>query len=119
MDVLAVFDEKNYDDTTKVYEKYNVRGVIFRDGKIAMQCSTDGEYKMPGGGMEKGESFLETDPPADSPRPGDAKYCPAFCPTTDRGCASGAARRILFATCRAAYRGAQTESDAEIVRRQL
>ena len=60
MEVLAVFDEKNYDDTTKVYEKYNVRGVIFRDGKIAMQCSTDGEYKMPGGGMEKGESFLET-----------------------------------------------------------
>lgn len=57
MEVLAVFDEKNYDDTTKVYEKYNVRGVIFRDGKIAMQCSTDGEYKMPGGGMEKGESF--------------------------------------------------------------
>ena len=40
MEVLAVFDEKNYDDTTKVYEKYNVRGVIFRDGKIAMQCST-------------------------------------------------------------------------------
>ncbi len=50
---------------------------------------------------------------------GDAKYCPAFCPTTDRGCASGAARRILFATCRATYRGAQTESDAEILRRQL
>ena len=24
MEVLAVFDEKNYDDTTKVYEKYNV-----------------------------------------------------------------------------------------------
>ena len=22
MEVLAVFDEKNYDDTTKVYEKY-------------------------------------------------------------------------------------------------
>lgn len=60
MEVLAVFDEKNYDDTTKVFEKYNVRGVIFRDGKIAMQCSTDGEYKMPGGGMEKGENFLET-----------------------------------------------------------
>lgn len=34
-----------------------------------------------------------------------------------------AARPVLrgesFATCRAAYRGAQTESDAEIVRRQL
>lgn len=27
---------------------------------------------------------------------GDAKYCPAFCPTTDRGRAPGAARRILL-----------------------
>ena len=53
MEVLAVFDENNYDDTTKVYEKYNVRGVIFRDGKIAMQCSTDGERSMdhPGYGV--------------------------------------------------------------------
>lgn len=33
MEVLAVFDEKNYDDTTKVYEKYNVRGVIFQGWK--------------------------------------------------------------------------------------
>lgn len=58
MEVLAVFDEKNYDDTTKVYEKYNVRGVIFRDGKIAMQCSTDGEYKMPRRRDGKGREFF-------------------------------------------------------------
>lgn len=57
MEVLAVFDEKNYDDTTKVYEKYNVRGVIFRDGKIAMQCSTDGEYKIPAAGWKRARVF--------------------------------------------------------------
>lgn len=37
MEVLAVFDEKNYDDTTKVYEKYNVRGVI--SGMERLPCS--------------------------------------------------------------------------------
>ncbi len=43
MEVLAVFDEKNYDDTTKVYEKYNVRGVIFRDGKIFLRTAYDAD----------------------------------------------------------------------------
>ena len=42
MEVLAVFDEKNYDDTTKVYEKYNVRGVIFRDGKLSFERGSCG-----------------------------------------------------------------------------
>ena len=32
MEVLAVFDEKFYDDSTKVYEKFYVRGVFFRYG---------------------------------------------------------------------------------------
>ena len=30
-----------------------------RDGKIAMQCSKEGEYKIPGGGMEKGETYVQ------------------------------------------------------------
>ena len=37
MKVLAVFDEKNYTDEMPEYERYCVRGVIIRDGKIAMQ----------------------------------------------------------------------------------
>lgn len=60
MKLLAVFDEKNYSDTTKIFEKYSVRGIIMRDGKIAMQCSSNGEYKIPGGGMEKGENYTQT-----------------------------------------------------------
>ena len=49
MEVLAVFDEKNYDDTTKVYEKYNVRGVIFHPGKIAIRTTLHGNLS----GMER------------------------------------------------------------------
>ena len=59
MQILAVFDEKNYDNTETVLEKYTIRGIVVRDGKIAMQCSRDGEFKIPGGGMEPGESYLQ------------------------------------------------------------
>ena len=59
MKILACFDEKNYADTTKVLEKYNIRGIVMVDGKIAMQQSSAGEYKIPGGGVEKGESYEE------------------------------------------------------------
>ena len=59
MKILACFDEQNYADTTKVLEKYNIRGIVIIDGKIAMQQSSVGEYKIPGGGVEKGESYEE------------------------------------------------------------
>lgn len=59
MEVLAVFDSKDYQDTVDVYEKYSVRGIICRNGKIAMQYSKDGEYKIPGGGLESGENFTQ------------------------------------------------------------
>lgn len=59
MKILACFDEKNYADTTKVFEKYNIRGIVLLDGKLAMQRSKDGEYKIPGGGIEAEESHVE------------------------------------------------------------
>lgn len=59
MQILAVFDEKNYDNTETLLEKYTIRGIVVRDGKIAMQCSRDGEFKIPGGGMEPGETYLQ------------------------------------------------------------
>lgn len=58
MRTLACFDEKNYENTTKIFEKYNIRGIVLIDGKMAMQCSKDGEYKIPGGGMEANESYF-------------------------------------------------------------
>lgn len=60
MKVLAVYDEKNYEDTTEVFEKESIRGIIMRDGKLAMQCSKYGEYKIPGGCREDGETYLQT-----------------------------------------------------------
>lgn len=39
MEILKKFDAQNYKDTTSVFEKYTIRGIIVRDGKIAMQCS--------------------------------------------------------------------------------
>lgn len=59
MKILACFDEKNYADTTKVLEKYNIRGIVMIDGKVSMQQSSAGEYKIPGGGVEQGESYEE------------------------------------------------------------
>ena len=59
MKILACFDENNYSTTTKVYEKYNIRGIVCVDGKFVMQRSKDGEYKIPGGGVEAEENHAE------------------------------------------------------------
>lgn len=59
MKLLKVFDADNYSGLTDIYEKYTVRGIVFRDGKIAMQCSKEGEFKIPGGGVESGEELLQ------------------------------------------------------------
>ncbi len=59
MKILATFDANDYQNTVGVFEKYSVRGIIFRDGKLAMQCSRDGEFKIPGGGREPGENDIQ------------------------------------------------------------
>lgn len=60
MRILATFDARDYQGTTGIYEKYSVRAIIVREGKLAMQCSRDGEYKIPGGGQEAGEDYTQT-----------------------------------------------------------
>jgi 8-oxo-dGTP pyrophosphatase MutT (NUDIX family) len=57
MKLLKVYDSQDYTDEMPVFEKYSVRGVIVRDGKIATQMGNDGDYKILGGGVEKGEDF--------------------------------------------------------------
>ncbi len=59
MDRILIFDEQNYTDDMPVYERTGVRAVIMRDGKVAMQRSRKGIYKLPGGGMEEGESEID------------------------------------------------------------
>ena len=56
MKLLLTLDEKNYTEEMPVYEKQVARAVIVRDGRIAMQRCRKGEYKIPGGGVEPGES---------------------------------------------------------------
>ena len=59
MQTIFVLDEKNYTEDMPVFERYGVRAIIQRDGLFAMQQSNTGEYKIPGGGMDKGETIAE------------------------------------------------------------
>lgn len=60
MKTLLLIDYKDYTDDLPVYEKHTVRAIIIKDGKLAMQQSRDGEYKILGGVVEEGESHLQT-----------------------------------------------------------
>ncbi len=60
MKQLLVFDSKNYTDHMPVNEKTTVRAIIRRGKLFAMQQSRKGDYKIPGGGVEAGESHLQT-----------------------------------------------------------
>jgi len=60
MQLLFALDEKDYTDDMPVFEKWAVRGIICKNGKYAMQCGSSGKYKIPGGGVEKGETLFQT-----------------------------------------------------------
>lgn len=54
---LFVIDLKDYDLELKRFRRPSVRGIIFKDKKIAMVYSQKYDYyKFPGGGIEAGES---------------------------------------------------------------
>ncbi|MGN0341771.1 MAG: NUDIX hydrolase [Roseburia sp.] len=59
MNTQITFDEKDYEGLTEVCKRTTVRAIIMRDGKLAMQCSNEGEYKIPGGGIEENEDHVE------------------------------------------------------------
>lgn len=56
---LLTLDQKDYTEDMLVYEKVVVRALILRKGMLAMQESGAGEYKIPGGGVEAGESLSD------------------------------------------------------------
>lgn len=61
MKLLFTVDLKNYDPNGSIGRRPSVRGIIERDGRIAMMYSQKyGYYKLPGGGMEEGETLEET-----------------------------------------------------------
>ena len=46
MKILATFDARDYEGTTGIYEKYSIRAIIVRDGRLAMQCSRAGRSRV-------------------------------------------------------------------------
>lgn len=58
---LAVYDYKNYLENGTVARRPSVRGIVIDSGKIAMIHSLKYDYyKFPGGGIDSGESHLDT-----------------------------------------------------------
>lgn len=57
MKKLLVLDSQDYNNNMPVFEKNAVRAIIKKNGLFAMQLGCSGEYKIPGGTVEKGESF--------------------------------------------------------------
>ena len=61
MRTLFEMDTKDYDPHGRAFVRPSVRGIILRDGKVAMVHSIKYDYyKFPGGGIEAGESQVET-----------------------------------------------------------
>lgn len=61
MRLLFTLDKKDYDPNGKPLIRPSVRSIILRDGKVAMVHSLKYDYyKFPGGGMEPGESQIDT-----------------------------------------------------------
>ena len=59
MEIIRIYDEKNYTDDMKILERFGVRALIQRNGLFAMQRGKTGEYKIPGGGMDEGETIVQ------------------------------------------------------------
>ena len=58
---LFTLDKKNYDPNGTVGRRPSVRGIIVSDGSVAMMHSLKYDYyKLPGGGIEEGESLEDT-----------------------------------------------------------
>ena len=61
MRLLFEIDKKDYKKDGTEFVRPSVRGIIIKDGKLAMIHSLKYDYyKFPGGGMEKGEQYIET-----------------------------------------------------------
>lgn len=58
MRLLKILDSGGYTEDMPLIYKQTVRAVILRNGKMVMQRSRSGEYKIPGGGIEKGEDIV-------------------------------------------------------------
>ncbi|GAA1613486.1 NUDIX domain-containing protein [Kribbella sancticallisti] len=49
--------DRNLDLTARTVQRTAVRGVLFRGDEVLLLASRHGDYKFPGGGVERGESM--------------------------------------------------------------
>lgn len=54
-----VFEEQNIKKNIKINTRFAVRAIIMKENKILLVRSNKGDYKFPGGGVEKNESNFE------------------------------------------------------------
>ena len=57
MQTIFVLDEKNHTEDMPILERFGVRALIEKDGLYAMQQDANGAYKIPGGGIDAGETI--------------------------------------------------------------
>jgi len=60
MKKILIMDAKDYDNSMEEIYRIAIRGIIFIDGKLLLVESSFGEIKLPGGGVEKNESDIDT-----------------------------------------------------------
>jgi len=61
MKELYVFDKKNYDKSLPRHTRKAVRAIIKKnDDLVLVKNKRQGYYQFPGGGLEPGESHLDT-----------------------------------------------------------
>lgn len=57
---MFIVDMKNYDGSETLIYKTACRGIIWKDGKLALvRSQVHGYYKFPGGGRKKGETNID------------------------------------------------------------
>lgn len=58
---LFIIDKRNYIEDGTIGRRPSVRGIVIKDGKVAMMHSLKYDYyKLPGGGIEEGEKLEDT-----------------------------------------------------------
>ncbi len=61
MKLLFKIDKKDYDPNGTTFVRPSVRGIIRKNNKIIMvRSGAYGYYKFPGGGIDKGETHIDT-----------------------------------------------------------
>lgn len=60
MKKLLILDAKNYSPEMEEIRRISVRGIIFIEGKLVLVENIFNELKLPGGGIEPGESEIQT-----------------------------------------------------------